>query len=94
MFVQTANNILQNSNSNRVIEIVSYLAPSISNISNDFKRIFEDELKLSKINKAKDRKTHKYKGRKTERQKGRKKERQKGGEHGRTWGVWVDHHNF
>ena len=55
---------------------------------------FEDELKLSKINKDKDRKAQKYKGRKTERQKGRKKERQKGGGHGRTRGMWVDHHNF
>ena len=35
---QTANDILQNSNI--VIKIVSQWAPSISNISNDFKRIW------------------------------------------------------
>ena len=43
--------ILQNSN--RVFEIVSQLAPSISNKSNDFKRIWTilNELRRTKMNK-------------------------------------------
>ena len=68
--VQIANNILQNSN--RVIEIVGQWAPSITSISNDFKRIWTiiNELRWTnktKIKRHKDTKTERRKVRKTER---------------------------
>ena len=74
-YYKTANNILQNFNL-VIIEIVSQWAPSISNISNDFKRIWTilNELRWTNINKDKQR------HRETERQKKPKnieKERQK-----------------
>ena len=64
--IQTANMILQNSN--RVFEIVSQLAPSISNKSNDFKRIWTilNELKTNKDEQRKRQKDTKVQ---TERQK-------------------------
>ena len=70
--VQIANNILQNSN--RVIEIVGQWAPSITSISNDFKRIWTiiNELRWTNMNKDKDKKAQRYKDWTTERKNDRK----------------------